>query len=57
MKTPCVNICRLDGRNICEGCGRSAREIRLWTAYSEEERDSILERLAMRRTVTGASSG
>lgn len=56
MKSPCVKICRLDARNICEGCGRSAREIRLWTAYSDGERDAILARLAARGIVTGVSS-
>ncbi|MCM0021525.1 MAG: DUF1289 domain-containing protein [Tagaea sp.] len=56
MKSPCVKVCRLDGRNICEGCGRSAREIRLWTSYSDEERDAILARLADPRSVTAASS-
>jgi predicted Fe-S protein YdhL (DUF1289 family) len=57
MMSPCVHVCRLNARNICEGCGRMAREIRLWTSYSDEERDSILTRLAKRRTVTEASSG
>jgi uncharacterized protein len=56
MKSPCIKICRLDGRNICEGCGRSAREIRLWTAYSDDERDAILARLASPANVMRASS-
>lgn len=56
MKSPCVKICRLDGRNVCEGCGRSAREIRLWTSYSDDERDAILARLADPRSVTMESS-
>jgi uncharacterized protein len=56
MKSPCVKICRLDDRNICEGCGRSAREIRLWTSYSDNERDAILARLAPPGIVTRASS-
>jgi predicted Fe-S protein YdhL (DUF1289 family) len=46
MKSPCVKICRLDARNVCEGCGRSAREIRLWTSYTDAERDAIMKRLA-----------
>ncbi|MFM7346061.1 MAG: DUF1289 domain-containing protein [Tagaea sp.] len=56
MKSPCVKICRLDDRNICEGCGRSAREIRLWTSYSDDERDTILARLGNPRSVTVESS-
>lgn len=56
MKSPCVKICRLDDRNICEGCGRSAREIRLWSAYSDGERDAILARLAAPANVTPLSS-
>jgi uncharacterized protein len=53
MISPCVKICRLDDRNVCEGCGRTAREIRLWTSYSDAERAAIMARLPG-RPLTGS---
>lgn len=46
MKTPCVKICRLDPVTfVCVGCKRTQEEIRMWTTYSDEERDSIMKRI------------
>jgi predicted Fe-S protein YdhL (DUF1289 family) len=56
MISPCVKICRLDADNTCEGCGRTAREIRLWTSFTDGERDAIVARLASRGIVTRVSS-
>ena len=56
MKSPCVKICRLDADNVCEGCGRTAREIRLWSSYSEAEREAVLSRLSARRALSGSAA-
>lgn len=58
MKSPCVNICRLDADLRCTGCGRTSREIRLWASYDDATRDDIMARLAAESgTFTGRSSG
>ena len=43
--TPCVSICRLDEENICIGCGRTKKEIREWTIFSDKRRGVIMTRL------------
>ncbi|MBX9595740.1 MAG: DUF1289 domain-containing protein [Roseomonas sp.] len=49
--SPCRRICRLEAR-ICQGCGRTGREIALWPSADAQEKRAILEasaaRLAMR---------
>lgn len=46
MKSPCINICRLDADLRCTGCGRSSREIRQWASYDDATRDAVMTRLA-----------
>ena len=36
--TPCIGICRLDGRGYCEGCLRTGEEIARWRNLSDAER-------------------
>jgi predicted Fe-S protein YdhL (DUF1289 family) len=36
--TPCIGICRLDGRGYCVGCQRTGEEIGRWSAMSDAER-------------------
>jgi uncharacterized protein len=48
MLSPCVGICTLDAEQICEGCGRSASEIALWTQFSAAQRHAIMARLDAR---------
>lgn len=38
ISSPCVSMCGLNAEDICEGCFRSANEIRRWGAMSEEEK-------------------
>lgn len=45
MKTPCKRICVIVDHKLCEGCGRTWKEIVDWSFYSDEERDKIMERL------------
>lgn len=48
-KSPCVSICVLDDRDICQGCFRSAEEITDWFMCSNEEKQAILQRSSERR--------
>jgi predicted Fe-S protein YdhL (DUF1289 family) len=42
---PCVSVCRIDDNNMCEGCGRSLKEIREWSIYIDKRRSIIMKRL------------
>jgi predicted Fe-S protein YdhL (DUF1289 family) len=43
--SPCVSVCRIDDNNMCEGCGRTIKEIREWAIYSDKRRSIIMKRL------------
>jgi predicted Fe-S protein YdhL (DUF1289 family) len=45
MISPCVSVCRLSKDGICEGCGRTKKEIREWIEYSDKKRTAIMKRL------------
>lgn len=48
MKTPCIKVCKvLDGK--CLGCGRTLEQIRLWSKYTEEERERIMKMTEMEK--------
>ncbi|MCB1710137.1 MAG: DUF1289 domain-containing protein [Halioglobus sp.] len=47
--SPCVSICVLDERDICQGCFRSASEITDWLMASTVQKCEILQRAAQRR--------
>jgi len=50
VSSPCVGLCRLDlSGAACLGCGRTPVEIRAWLAADEEDRRTILDRVAARR--------
>lgn len=52
MITPCVKICIVTN-GVCEGCGRTQDEIDEWTLYTDQERQTIMERLG-HETHTGS---
>ncbi len=41
--TPCIGICRLDGRGYCVGCRRTGEEIGRWRAMSDAERLYVMQ--------------
>ena len=48
--SPCIAVCRLDeATGFCEGCFRTIDEIRDWIIMSPEERQRLLDALALRR--------
>jgi predicted Fe-S protein YdhL (DUF1289 family) len=42
VKSPCISVCALDAEGLCTGCFRTGDEIRLWSAYSNDERLNVL---------------
>ena len=42
MKTPCVKICKLVD-NVCIGCGRTSKQITMWSKFTKKERDKIIK--------------
>jgi predicted Fe-S protein YdhL (DUF1289 family) len=41
--TPCIGICRLDGRGWCVGCLRTAEEIGRWRTMGDAERLHVMQ--------------
>lgn len=50
VKSPCVNICRMDaGTGWCEGCLRTIDEIAAWGAMNDPLRREVIALLPARR--------
>src|SRR5690606_22745804 len=46
IKTPCIGVCSTGiGDSVCRGCKRFAHEVIGWNAYSQVERDAIMQRI------------
>jgi predicted Fe-S protein YdhL (DUF1289 family) len=43
--SPCVGICALDERGLCEGCHRSASEIAGWIHMNDDQRLHLMEQV------------
>jgi len=56
ITSPCVNICRLDARNRCEGCSRTLAEIASWSKLSDAERERIMAELPVRGMLPPAAA-
>lgn len=48
VRSPCVQICALDERDICIGCQRTGDEILRWTQMTNDERREVLRKVAVR---------
>lgn len=53
-QSPCVSICVLDDKDICQGCFRSAEEVTDWFMSSDERKREILA-LAQERRESASS--
>ena len=42
IKSPCTRHCGLNSDGICVGCGRSIRELRMWSSCNDEEKQKIV---------------
>ena len=46
IKTPCIGVCSTGlGDNVCRGCKRFVHEVVQWNGLSEQQRESIDQRL------------
>lgn len=41
--SPCIGICALDDRGLCEGCLRTGNEIARWSQMSDGERSHVMD--------------
>ncbi|CAA0084372.1 Uncharacterised protein [BD1-7 clade bacterium] len=41
VASPCVSICVLDDKDVCQGCYRTAQEITDWTRYDNAEKSAV----------------
>ncbi|HLT04512.1 MAG TPA: DUF1289 domain-containing protein [Pseudomonas sp.] len=57
LRSPCVDICALDERDICIGCQRSAAEISRWGRMDNAERRAVLARCVERARASGQLQG
>ena len=49
FESPCINNCKLNEiTNICDGCGRTIKEIMQWKFMSDEDRKEIMIRVGGR---------
>ncbi len=50
VPSPCVQVCWFsEGSNYCDGCYRTADEIRDWFTMNREQKLYLLEQLQIRR--------
>ena len=49
VPSPCIGICLLDDRGLCEGCLRTAAEIAAWPSLGDEERLRLMDEVLPRR--------
>jgi uncharacterized protein len=54
MESPCINVCVIDkDAGLCEGCGRSIKEIAAWSRLSPADRRRIMDGLEARKAKAG----
>lgn len=41
--SPCIGVCQLDARGLCEGCHRSGDEIARWLGMTDAERRHLMD--------------
>jgi hypothetical protein len=58
VPSPCVNVCRMDGRSgWCEGCLRTIDEIAAWSTLSDDRKRAVWALLPQRREALAAMKG
>lgn len=51
VASPCIGICRVDGEDVCLGCGRTIDEIVVWTRATPLRKVEILRLAEQRRAL------
>lgn len=49
VKSPCIEVCSLNDRDVCIGCYRTANEIIEWFSASDQRKREILTAVVERR--------
>lgn len=44
IESPCISVCRYENE-VCVGCGRTVDEVVNWYDMSDEEKQTVLNRL------------
>jgi len=58
VESPCVDICRIDPANgLCIGCQRTIEEIVHWGAMDDDDRRTVMARVAQRRDAGPRAAG
>lgn len=50
-ESPCIGVCKLDSRGICEGCKRTSKQIRDWWDFTDEEKTTINKSLKINKDI------
>ena len=50
--SPCIGVCTTLYDEICQGCGRTLAEVSNWVFFSQEEKDSVWQRIRAEGTAT-----
>ncbi len=53
-KDPCVSLCKFSD-DVCLGCGRSKREIRVWKKLDKDDKRTVLAEASLRLIKLGAT--
>lgn len=51
VKSPCIDVCKLDEHNICIGCWRTLEEIAVWSKLNEQQKITVLENCEVRKQI------
>jgi predicted Fe-S protein YdhL (DUF1289 family) len=55
VPSPCIDVCVIDpGTGWCRGCLRTLDEVAGWTAFTDAEKQAVLDRLDERRLAAQA---
>jgi len=56
VKSPCVSICE-DKNGVCQGCGRTLYEIKMWTSFSNSVKLEVIEQSERRKASIKVEKG
>jgi predicted Fe-S protein YdhL (DUF1289 family) len=54
VKSPCIDICALDDKDVCVGCYRTGDEIAKWAYLDNQGKAAVVARALERRQQDGA---
>ncbi|OSI13224.1 DUF1289 domain-containing protein [Neisseria canis] len=49
IPSPCIGVCRMNGKGYCKGCFRSREERLYWLHMTDEQKHQVMRLIAMRR--------